>query len=258
MVSPPIFTLAAVGLGVAALACLVRVSALQLSSAYPALTCFFLFQVSSTLATCLFGQETAEYEWVYLGLLLLEWFVYGFMLREIYNGIFSDFLGIAFLGRWSIYLALFATGLIALFSILAARQLPKDSQEVLVDVEMAAHCLTFGFAFLLLTILVAISRYPLRLHKNVLVNTMLFGAVLIGEAAGLIAERLTSRQYTNALNLAVTFDGVFCLALWPLLLTREGGTETVIVRRAINLGEENRLLAQLGSINSILIRSARR
>ncbi len=204
------------------------------------------------------GLKSDEYEVVYIALLVPEWIIYGFMMREVYDSIFLDYPGIAVLGRWSGYCALAATGLVLIFSFGVWRKLFRGQQSILPLVETVAHCLTLGFALLILIILVAISRYPLRLHKNVLINAMLFGAVLLGEAAGLIADQVVWRRHTAWINLAVDLNTAICLLLWPLLLTREGQTRVLKLRHHSNPEDENRLLGQLSTISSIIIGTARK
>jgi hypothetical protein len=258
MVSPAWSLSVAVALACATTVCLFRLFSLRLLSVYPALSYFFLLQVALTAASSITGLKSDEYESIYLGLLIPEWIIYGLMLREIYAAIFSDYPGIAVLGRWSVYGALFGTALVAIVSTTAGRTVSGLQGTLLPFVESAAHCFTFGFSLLILIILVVISRYPIHLQKNVFINAVLFGAVMFGEAGGLIAELFTKRQHTNWLNLAVTVNTAVCFWIWPFLLSREGQTRILRLHTRIDPRDEDRLLGQLSIISSILITAARK
>lgn len=258
MVAPGWLASIPVVLAFAALCCLFRLFSLRLASVYPSLCYFLLFQIALVAASIATGLKSDAYEVVYIALLLPEWLVYGFMMREIYASIFSDYPGIAVLGRWSVYGALAATGLILAFSVGVWRSLFTGQQSILPLVETVAHCFTFGFALLILIILAAISRYPLILHKNVLINATLFGAILLGEASGLIADQVVWRKHTAWINLAVNLNTTICLLLWPLLLSREGQTRVLRLRRHVDPEDENRLLGQLSAISSIIMGTARK
>jgi len=258
MVSPAWSLSVAVTLACAAIVCLLRLFSLRLLSVYPALSYFFLLQVALTVASSITGLESDDYESIYVGLLILAWIVYGLMLREIYAAIFSDYPGIAVLGRWSVYGALFGTVLVAIVSTTAGRRVSGLQNSLLPFVESAAHCFTFGFSLLILIILVVISRYPIHLQKNVFINAVLFGVVMFSEAGALIADLLTWRQHTGWINLAANLNTAVCFCIWSFLVSREGQTRVLRLHTRIDPRDEERLLGQLSIISSILIGAARK
>ncbi len=225
---------------------------------YPSLCYFLAFQIAQIAASMAAGLKSDEYELVYVAFLIPEWIVYGLMMREIYASIFSDYPGIAVLGRWSVYGALAGTGVILILSVGVWRHLFSGQESILPLVETVAHCFTFGFALLILIILAAISHYPLSLHKNVFINATLFSAVLLGEASGLIADQVVWRRHTAWINLAVSLNTALCLVLWPLLLSREGQMRVLKLRHNTDPKDENRLLGQLSTISSIIMGAARK
>ena len=253
-----IVLLMAITLSLAALGCLIRLRTLGLCSDYPALTFFLIAQVVSTAASSLIGVQVDAYESVYIGLLTLELLSYALMIREVYRTIFLAYPGIAVLGRWSIYATLATIPFVALLSMLFARQLHIRLRTALPFAEVAAHCLTLGFAALVLIIVIAISRYPLQLHRNVIVNALLFSAILLGEAAGLIANQLTLRRFTPSLNLAMSINTLLWLTVWTIMLSREGQTRVLKLYRKKSPDDEARLLGQLDTLNTLLLRTRQR
>jgi len=250
--------LGAIAVGAATLCCLIRLQILQLSSVYPALTYFLAAQFLSTVISHLIGVQSGAYEAIYLVLLTLELLSYVLMIREIYGTIFSAYPGIAVLGRWCIYGTLAITTLIAIISVLASKQQFLNSKSVLPLAETAAHCLILGFGCLIVVILVTISRYPLQLHRNVLLNAIFFSGILLGEAVGMIIEIITWRSFTQYVNLAMSFNTLLWLAVWPIVLSREGETRVRKLHRNRNPADEARLLRQLDTLNTLLLRTKQR
>ncbi len=258
MVSPALSLSVAVLLACAAVVCLIRQLSLRLFSVYPVLSYFFLLQIAVTAVSSVTGLKSDGYESIYVGLLIAEWIVYGLMLREVYAGIFSDYPGIAVLGRWSVYGALFGTVIVAIASTPAGRTVAGLERSLLPFVEIVANCFTLGFSLLISIILVVISRYPIHLQKNVFLNAILFGVVLFGEAGGVIADLLTKRHNMGLINFMVTLNTAVCFCIWPFLLSCEGQTRVLRLRRRIDPRDEERLLGQLSVISSILIGAARK
>jgi hypothetical protein len=95
------------------------------------------------------------------------------------------------------------------------------------------------------------------LHKNVLVNALLFSGILLGEALGLIADQITLRGQTAEVNLAMSVNTLVWLSLWPILLSKEGQTQVIQLRHGRNSGDEARLLGQLDALNALLLRMPR-
>ena len=221
MVSAQMSTLVALALIVAAFCCLARLASFQLLSKYPAFVIFLMSQVATTVLSYVTNVRTDGYAWFYLILLIAEWLAYGLMVQELYNSIFFEFPGIAVLGQWSFYGALLATVALFLFGIVAAQQKAIQLRTLVVDAEFVSHCLLLGFAAFLVLLLVAISRYPLRLHRNILANYSFFSFMLVGETCALILDQATSRRFTNGINLAMNGLGVICLVWWQMLLSRE-------------------------------------
>lgn len=258
MISPAWFLPVAVTLACGAILSLIRLVSLRLLSVYPALSYFLLLQIAQTAASSVTSLGSDEYAFLYVALLIPEWIVYGLMLREIYGAIFSDYPGIAILGKWSAYGALFGTALVGIVSVTAGRTVWGQQRSFLPFAESAGHIFTFGFSLLIFIILIAISRYPIQLQKNVFLNAVLFGIVLFSEAGALIADLLTTRHHTAQLDLAANMIAATCFVVWPFGLSREGQTRVLRLRSGIDPRDEDRLLGQLSVISSILIGAARK
>ncbi len=124
---------------------------------YPAFAFFLGAQIATTGLSNLANVRTQNYAWVFLFLLSVEWLAYGLMIRELYKRIFSGFPGIAVLGQWSFYGAVFAAIAVFAFGLASARLRIAKLGTRIPAVEFASHCILFGFAAFIVLLLVVIS-----------------------------------------------------------------------------------------------------
>ena len=258
MVSPQLFAWAEVFLVLAACCCLTKLIFIQLASDYPAFALFLVFQIATGAFSQVAGTGSPGYAYAYVFLIVLEWMAYGWMLQELYAEIFRRYPGIAIFGQWCVYGSAAITILIVGTGIVSTRDKVMEMRTLLVAFEFASQCLLFGYAALIIVILLIISRYPMRLPKNTLVVSIGFSLILLGETLVLIVEHLTSRRITYGLNAGISILGAFCMVVWTFSFSKLGQTAILQTRTLYELSEEIRLLAQLGTLNTKLLRFARR
>lgn len=258
MVSLQASTFATATLFSASLAGLVRLCVLRLASTYRSLVLFFAceFLIVSTYETV--GVDTLVYAYSFVLLVLLEWFAFGFVLRDLYAAVFARYRGIEILGRWSIYAASTVSCLLALAGAASTGHLMTEKRTLLFGLEFASGCVLVGSVLLIGLILLAISRYPIAMHRNVLVNCRSFASFLLVELGALMAHRVTRAQHTVDINTIEILLSALVLLIWALLLSREGEVTVLKLRRGIDSGEEARLLGQLNAFNTLLLRVARK
>lgn len=241
-----------------ALACAWRVYDRGLVSAYPAFFVYLLSQGVLIATFTFYGATSAFYAWVFVVAYPVTWIVYCLMVRELYNHIFSSYPGIAMFGRWSIYLALIVAVAASVISRIVTRGALAHKRGGLIPLEFAGRSVVFGLAILIILLLLVMSHYPLRLHQNVVVNCMLFSALLLNEAGVLLAEHLTGLRNTISIDIGMMIFNACCFAAWALLLSPEGKTRIIRIRRGFSASEESRLLGQLDSLNAIGLRASRK
>jgi hypothetical protein len=231
----------------------------DLVHAYPA---FFSYLLSQGILIATFSLAKPRiYAWVFLLTFPITLVVYCLMVKELYNHIFSDYPGIAMFGRWSVYLAALLAVIGAVATWFGTREAVKHVpalRAALVPMVFAGQTLVFGLALLLIFLLLVISRYPLRLHKNVVWNCVLFSSLLLLEGAFALVEQLTGLRQTRNANAALMVVDAICFGVWGLMLSREGATRIIRLRRVVDPLDERRLLGQLDSFNAMVLRGWRK
>jgi hypothetical protein len=125
----------------------------------------------------------------------------------------------------------------------------------LVYIELARRSIVLSVALFILFILYSLSRYPLKLGRNICVSSALFSILFLGQAAQLLIDSFSSNLYSRLIDVADVIFGAACTLVWAALLRSEPAPSPVVVK--YSTGQEEQLLHQLDSLNRLLTRAAR-
>ena len=251
-------TAASICCALAAAVCAWRVYDQRLVALYPAFFGYLLSQAVLLSVLGLVGVSSIIYRWVFIFAYPVIWLIYCMMTRELYTQIFSKYPGIAMLGRWSVYLAVVLACAAAIVSGLATRGVLVKKSAFMIPVEVTGRNVVFGLALSIIVLLLLISRYPIQLHRNVLVNCIAFSALLLGESAEMLMDHLTNLRHTVILDVTLMAFNIACFIVWGFLLSPQGARQIIHIRRGFTANDERRLLGQLESLNALGVRAARK
>jgi hypothetical protein len=231
---------------------------LNLAPAYPALFAYLLFHSALLGALSFLAPGSSTYFWVYVVGSPVIWLMYILIVKELYSLIFRKYPGLALFGRWCVYAAVFLAALAFLSAARITQNAVQDVRTKLVDVESTGRVVVFGSAIFVIFILLVISRYPLTLHRNVLINSFFFSGILLWEAGTLLAEHLTKLKQTMVLDTVMLIVDMAGFFAWFLLLSSQGEQQIVKVGTAFSKSEEGKLLDQLERFNQMFLRFMRK
>ncbi|MDQ6664980.1 MAG: hypothetical protein M3Z23_11370, partial [Acidobacteriota bacterium] len=187
----------------------------------------------------------------------LMWLLYILVVRELYSLIFEGYQGIYTVTRWSMYAAWTLSICLAIVSsTLTWRSNAGISTRVYYfQIERG---IVFGLVLFIPVALFFLSRYPIQLHRNIIVHCFLYSVLFLTDAAALLLDALSPTGISHFANLLlVAFSGC-CYLAWALLLTRKGEERNVVVHHRANPAEEDRLLQQLSAMNHTLLQVIRK
>ena len=239
----------------AALIALARLAYLNLTGQFRALAWYLSLLAVSNLLGGALSPHSATYFWYYFAMIPLESAAGFFAVRELITLIFADYPGIRTVGRWALYAGIglsvaTSLALMKLFSYSGPRQ-----KWGVLYMETAQHSVMLSLAIAIIAIVFVLSKYPLNLGRNTCLCCAFFSAIFLIEAVQLLVD---SSQRLFFSELAETVAAILtstCLFAWPFLLR----TQTARAPRiAVPTAHEDKLLHQLESLNSLMIRAARR
>jgi hypothetical protein len=254
--------IAATELSVAATAAaaVTRLTYLNLARRFPALVAYLVFLAVESVAYGLLSPTSAAYFWGYIVLQPLEYVFSILAVRELFALVFDDYPGIRSVGRWVTYAGV---GLALSISLLLTGLFWNGGTRGrsihfihLFYFEVSQRSTVFTLAFLIVTILLFLSKYPLRLSRNTLVSSVFFSVLFLSEAAGLLADTLAPKLYNVYADSAELAFVSICLVGWAALLKPEPAVAPARVK--FSTPQEDHLLQQLNSLNQLMARAARR
>jgi len=227
---------------------------LGLSRLFPAILSYLVFLAAINLLFGVLDNTTLVYFYSYIVLEPLKCALSIVAVRELFSVIFRNYPGIRTLGRWTIYAAIALALCISFGATLWSGGAQGRSK--IFYFEMAQRSIVFTLALVTGTILIFLSRYPLRLHRNTIVSSIFFSALFLSDAARLLIDSLAKYLYNDYVDGAESVFTCICLMAWAYLINAEG--ETVPARIAFSTPHEEHLLQQLTALNQVMARAGRR
>ncbi len=240
--------------GTGALAAAGRLWWLGLARRFQALFGYLAFLAVGDLTASPLKSNSTAYYHAYLVIESLKCILGIFAVRELFTLIFENYPGIQTIGRWVMYtgiaLSICMSTAITLWSGGPQRRPP------LFYVELCGRWIVFALAIVICSMLVCLSRYPLRLRTNTIIGSVLFSALFLSEACQLLIDSIAPHFYNHLVDWSESFIAGLCLSLWAVLLKRND--EPVLERVALPESREGHLLQQLNALNQVMARAARR
>jgi hypothetical protein len=217
----------------------------------------FVLWAAANLLPLFETSSSKSYFWFYICSTPFLWILYLTAAFFLYRSVFTDYPGIASLGKWAVSAATIAILAAGVASLLFSRRLFSPGQLYTV-VTMIDRSLLAGLSLFFILLVSILSRYPISVGRNLAANCILFSAILLVQALQSVGDQLTAHRFTDVTNaIASLVTAVLCL-LWARMLSPEGDRTIVRVRQRIDPALEYRLLGQLNSINGILLRAGRK
>lgn len=242
----------------AAAAAVTRLIRLDLAKRFPALLAYLAFLAVINLGYGLLNTASAVYFWSYMILEPVECVFSIFAVRELFALAFNDYPGIRTVGRWGMYAGVaLAVGIsLVVTGFFWSGGASGRSHSHLFYVQVSKRSIVFSLAFVIITILLFLSKYPLHLGRNTLVSSAFFSAIFLSEAARLLVNSLTPQLYNLYVDWAQSIFISICLVAWAAALKPEIGRAPAQIR--FSRPQEDHLLQQLNSLNQLMTRAARR
>lgn len=200
-------------------------------------------------------RDTDFYGYFYFTTQPILWILDVLMLLEVYSVVFNQQRGIATFSRKVILAAMaFSAGIAALTFAFQ----PVDTlSETLAGVAALERAVNISLLCFIAILVGFLTWFPVRLSRNTLLHSTVFSLYFALRAGASLIRTSISQDLWLVLNTAVLSASVLSIAVWILRLTPQG--EEVTVRSGLRRDalEQERLMAQLESINRSLLRTAR-
>ncbi len=236
---------------------------LGLSRRYPAFFAFTLYHAVGYTALPLIDIKSSLYAYVWVGLTVVDWVFYAFIVLELCRLVLEKYQGLYSLGKWMMYAGLVVSVAVSALSMLAGfnaatpQKARTAGRSLLVYLYATDRGVTFCLAIFLLLMLFLLSRYPVPLNRNVLIHATLYTIYFLANSLNEILRTVFGISVFTALDTGLTAIAAACVFAWLLLLNQKG--EEVRASFAHFKPEtEDRILFHLDTLNSTLLKVGRK
>jgi hypothetical protein len=237
----------------------VRLWAMGLWKSYPLFFCYFLFRIPNTIWPLIVKNGTPAYEDLWIVTEPVSWIFHVLVVVELCRLVLNHYRGIYSLLRWAMYGSVAIAIIISILSLL-----PKIKPRMTLDTRLLGFWfatqrgIDFALAIFLLLILFFLSRYPMRLRRNVLVHAGLYTLFFFGGALTMFLRVFAvSGVPLRITNLFIEGVSGACIFAWAILLGPKG-EEVKTSFPSFSPGKERHALLQLESLNATLLKVSKK
>jgi len=217
----------------------------------------FLFQIPNTIWPLLVEVNSQPYEKIWVFTEPVLWLLYVLVVLELYRLVLEGHKGLYSLGRWIMYGAIGIAIVISILSLLPHFKPTTPQHSRMLGYFFATERgVDSSLVIFILLILLFLSRYPVRLSRNVLVHTALYSIFFLSGTVALLMASVFGVHIYEKVDLFVTGTSSVCVFAWFFLLTRKGEQVETNVP-LFGPDQERRALEQLEALNATLLRVSR-
>jgi hypothetical protein len=220
---------------------------------YPVFFWYFIFRVPDSTWPLLMDTSSTPYQHVWMLTEPITWIFHILVVIELYRLVLEGHKGIYTLGRWAMYAALAIAIPVSILSLTLHFTSRTPERTKYMGYEFAtARGIDFCLALFLLLILFFLSRYPMKLSRNVVVHAALYTILFFTDAFAVFLRTFRIVATPTASNVLIGFSCA-CTVAWLILLSPKG-EEVQANLPSISPQRERNALRQLESLNATLLK----
>lgn len=200
--------------------------------------------------------SSLKYFHIWMSTQPILWLFHILLVAELYRLILEGHRGIYSLGRRAMYGAVLVAVCISILTLLP-HFTPKSPMARYFALEFATNRgIDFALAVFLLLILLFLSRFPIKLTRNVLVHAAIYTLYFFSNSLAVFLRTLFGVAASASISLLLMGVSCACLLAWLILLSPHG-EEVQASFSTISPEREKNALRQLESLNATLLKSIR-
>lgn len=236
----------------------IRLLQLKLHRRYRALFVFLVFSIVRSAALMALDVRGDLYMKVWVVTAPIRSIILVLLVLEICSLMLKEHRGIYSVGQWALMGAFAVAVLASAVTLLPGSGGAFDTSRVLGFLLLANRGLTFSLVVFLLLMLWFLSRYPIDLSRNLVLHVVLYSAFFLASSLAFLVRSVVGKEMAQPANALLVAATAACAIGWGLLLTPEGEKVTRKFRTVWAPEDERRLLEQLDSLNTALLRISRK
>jgi len=229
-----------------------------LSRRYQVFFWYLIFRVLN-MAWSLFlplNSNIYFYSWVFSEPVVLMFYIW--VVWELCGLVLERHRGLSSLGRWAMYFGTCISVILSILSLIPKiRNAPPQVSRIIGYYYAMDRGVTFCLALFLLLMMFLLSRYPVRLSRNVILHVSLYTVFFLSNTLSVILGGVFGLHLYTQIDTGLLVVSAACSLCWLFFLNRKGEEIRMTIPH-FGPEHEERLLLQLDSLNSTLLKVARK
>jgi len=218
---------------------------------------YFIFRISLGICAVALDVKSNVYQYFWVSTVVISWAFYVLVVRELCGLVLERYSGLKTLGRWFMYLATVVSLMLSVLSLLPRlTQATPQRSRILYYIYAIDRGVTLSLAIFLVVMVFLLSRYPVRLPRNVMIHVVLYTIFFLSSSMTMLLKSVFGLKVYTTVDTALMALSGACGFAWFCLLSEKGEEATVSLPNMNSLREEH-LLSQLDSLNQTLLKSAK-
>jgi hypothetical protein len=234
-----------------------KIHSIGLHKRYRIFFAYILFRIPYTMAGLVLNTSSNIYLYFWVLTIPITWAFYVLIVRELCGLVLERYAGLKTLGRWSMYLATFVSLTLSVLSLVPrlSQSTPQRSK-ILFYIYATDRGVTLSLAIFLVTMIFLLSRYPVRLPRNVVVYVVVYTIFFLSSSMTMLFRSVVGLRLYSSIDTALMAIASACGFAWFWLLS-EKGEEDMVSLPSMDSRHEEHLLSQLDSLNQTLLKAAK-
>lgn len=224
---------------------------------------YFLLRVPSAGYPLFLDIKSPVYFYIWVFITPLVWMFYVWVVLELCRLVLERHRGLYTLGKWAMCLGMVVSVTLSMLSVLAKFKSapPQRSKSLFPSIIRyflaTDRGITFCLAIFLLLMLLLLSRYPVRLSRNVVLHTTLYTIFFLSNTLSVILLSVFGLHLFTTIDTALMGVSALCILAWLIFLTPKGEEVRVNIPHFAP-ENERRILLHLDALNSTLLKASRK
>ena len=251
-----------------ALLLIIRLAAIRvrLPGVYRVFVAFLVFQLFDSLTgLALYAFDLSlDYRLLWMPLQAISWVLSLWMVYALLSEILKSLPGILRFSRVALNVIFTLAIVLALLTVVpeysaaGGARFTDPIDRVLIAVFVLNRAVAMAALLVLACILAFILWFPVEMRRNLAIFSVGLVAYFAVKVALLLARSYLSHESTRLLSTTMAFVVAGCFAYWIVFITQQGQAVQVRWGHSWHLNEQTRLMNQLESMNTALLRAAAR
>jgi len=190
---------------------------------YPVLFSYMAFLAVYAICPVVLNPGGPLYFWTWIFAEPIRWALEILLVRELCRVVLERHRGLVSLGRWVMYIGVAVAALLSFLTLLPHIRSTMPARSKAIGYWMAAdRGISLSLVIFMLLMLLAVSRYPVRLSRNVILNAGLFTFCFTCDSLGAILRTVFDVRLSASVNVILSGITASCLLVWLSYLKPEG------------------------------------